>query len=308
MISLLRNFYNSFISDHKKIWTIVIIIIILFFAGKMIINKNPNVDKNDKQYVNSIYMSDGRIYNNYLSEPDKKMYDFIMDRIKKGKRVTQMTPAEYGCTNHSECFSKMLNATNAIWIDHPELLSFASFNYQYKSDTNILTFRLENSFKLPFMNDVGEMIINHKIHKIQRETKNMTDKEKVKYVYNWIGENAEYDRIFTTSSKNQTIYNVFVNHNAVCAGFAKAAQVIFQAIGIQSYIIRGDTTGPHMWNIVEVDGENYYFDSTVAACIKKDHYMYYDGLKQSAFKDYKPSNIEWYPTLSTNNLFEENEL
>ena len=199
-------------------------------------------------------------------------------------------------------------AVNAIWLDHPELLSFGSWNAQYKPDTGILTFRIERSFKLPLMDDVGEIIINYKINKILKETEGMTDKEKIKYVYNWIGENATYDTIFTSDSKNQTIYNVFINHNAVCAGFAKTAQVIFQRMGIKSYLVEGYTTGLHMWNIVEVDGKYYFFDSTVAACIKETHYMYYDGLKQDKFESYVLSHPERYPELETSNLYESSEL
>ena len=307
MIHFMKSFYNSFIYDHKKIWAFVIILIITFFVSKKIINVNPNVDKNDKQYVNSIYMSDGRIYNNFLSKDEQDMYDFIMDRIKKGKRVTQMPPSEYGCKDYHDCFSKMSAATRGIWLDHPELLSFASFNFQYKPETNILTFRIMKSFKLPLMDQIGEMIINLKINKIQKETEGMTDKEKIIYVYNWIGENANYDTIFTSDSKNQTIYNVFINHNAVCAGFAKTAQVIFQAIGINSYSIEGTTSGPHMWNVVEADGKFYYFDSTVAACIKKEYHQYYDGLRQSQFSSYQISHSDWYPTIGTEELFTEED-
>ncbi len=307
MFSVIRNIYDR-LYDKRKLVIFIIIVLSLFFGTKKIYNNNPNVDKNDHQYVNSIYMSDGRIYNEYLNDRQKAMYDFMMDRIKRGKRVTQQTPAEYGCESHNDCYSLMLAAVNAIWIDHPELLSFASWNAQYKSSTNILTFRIERSFKLPFMDDVGEIIINYKINQIVKATEGMTDKEKIKYVYNWIGQNATYDRIFTMDNKNQTIYNVFINHNAVCAGFAKTAQVIFQRLGINSYIVRGDTTGPHMWNIVEVDGKYYYFDSTVAACIKETHYAYYDGLKQSQFGDYKQNNPDWYPELEKTNLFTDDEL
>ena len=308
MIDLVKDFYNSFIHDHRKFWLFVLILIILFFLGQATLNNNPNVNKNNKQYVNSIYMSDGRIYNNYLNQREKDMYDFIMSRIKKNKRVTKKPLKEYGCSSHQECYSLMSIATDAIWIDHPELLSFASFDYSYDPRSSLLTFRIRKSFKLPLMDKIGEMIINYKIKKIQRATKDMTDKEKIIYVYNWIGDNATYDRIFTLDSKNQTIYNVFINHNAVCAGFAKTAQVIFQAIGINSYSIEGTTSDLHMWNIVEVDGEYYYFDSTYAAAIKRDHPMYYDGLIQSKMEDHKATHPERYPTLSTRDLFTDGEL
>ncbi len=304
MIPFIKRISNL-IYDNKKKAFFIFLFLVLYFGGPLLFNNNPNVDKNDKQYVNSIYMSDGRMYNEYLNDKEKEAYDFIMDRIKRNKTVTKLTPREYGCESYSECSSLWSTAVNAIWIDHPELLSFASYNWSYRN--GLLTFRIKRSFKLPLMDKFGEMIINYKINKIVEATKGMTDKEKIIYVYNWIGENATYDRIFTFDNKNQTIYNVFINHNAVCAGFAKASQVIFQRLGIKSYIITGNTTGPHMWNIVEVDGKAYYFDSTVAACIKPEYRQYYDGLRQSEFLNYQPNSPEKYPTLETTELFSEED-
>lgn len=88
----------------------------------------------------------------------------------------------------------------------------------------------------------------------------MKDLEQIQYIYNWIGENNSYDTMFTTFAKNQSIYNVFMNKNAVCAGFAKNSAVIFQNIGIESYTITGYSTGEYMWNIVKLDGKYYCCD------------------------------------------------
>ena len=102
---------------------------------------------------------------------------------------------------------------------------------------------------------------------------------------------AEYDNLFKISAKNQSAYNAMVKKKAVCAGFAKTANLIFQAIGIESYGITGHN---HMWNIVKLDDKYYYFDATVAACIKKDRPEYYDGLRQSVMYDYAVEYKSWY--------------
>ena len=297
----------NWLYNKRKFFIIIIIFAFVFFIAQKIFNRNPNVDKNSDYYINSIYMSDGRIYNHYLNNSEKYLYDYFMTKIKKGKTAFYMKPSDYGCKDYKECFSYFNTVTHAIMIDHPELLSFGGWLAQYKYDKDEITFFVKNSFKLPLMNQIGEMIINKKINNIKKETENMSDKEKIKYVYNWIGENTTYDTIFTTDSKNQTIYNVFVNHNAVCAGFAKASQVIFQRLGIESYTVLGNTSGPHMWNIVKVDGEYYYYDSTVSACIPKNNSAYYDGLKQSKFSNYRVS-YDWFPTTTSNELYDEYEL
>ncbi|MBR4177884.1 MAG: hypothetical protein IKR57_00880 [Bacilli bacterium] len=291
----------------RYILYIIIGLVIAFIIAQKLINVNPRVDKNSEHYINSIYMSDGRIYESYLDENSQKLYIYLMENIKKRKKVIYIKPIDFGYNDYKEVYNVLSTVTHAIMIDHPELLSFGGWMAQYKAQKGEITFWIKNSFKLPFMDKIGEVLINKKIHDIQKETKNMTDKEKIKYVYNWIGKNTKYDKIFMYDSKNQTIYNVFVNHNAVCAGFAKASQVIFQALGIKSYIVLGNTTGAHMWNIVEVDGKNYYYDSTVAACITEGHSAYYDGLKQSEFNNYKES-YDWFPKVETTNLYEDYEL
>ena len=152
---------------------------------------------------------------------------------------------------------------------------------------------------------IGEMKIQRIIDNIKTETKGMSDIDKIHYVYEWIGENNDYDKTFTYMSKNQSIYNVFMKKNAVCAGFAKASQVIFQNIGINSYTITGNSTGPHMWNVVELDGKYYFYDSTVATSARtKETSWYYDGLKQDFMSSYTVDHAEWYPKIEkTNGLY-----
>ena len=62
-----------------------------------------------------------------------------------------------------------------------------------------------------------------------------------------------------------------------------------------------------MWNIVEVDGKYYYYDSTVSACVKETNKQYYDGLKQNKFSGYRLS-YDWFPIVDGEELFDENEL
>ena len=297
----------NWLYNKRKFFIVIGILLVILLIARAIYNRNPNVDTRSEFYTNSIYMSDGRIYSSYLDEVNKTLYNLIMEKIKKGKTVIYLKPTAYGCRDYKDCFSRFTIVTHAIMIDHPELLSFGGWLAQYKGDKDEITFFIKNSFKLPLMNQVGEVIINKKIGDIKKATENMSDKEKVKYVYNWIGENTTYDRLFTSESKNQTIYNVFVNHNAVCAGFAKTSQVIFQRLGIKSYIALGTTTGLHMWNIIEIDNKYYYYDSTVAACIPKNSSQYYDGLKQSKFSGYHLS-YNWFPIVMSDELYSDDEL
>lgn len=60
-----------------------------------------------------------------------------------------------------------------------------------------------------------------------------------------------------------TVYGALIDGDCVCEGYSKAAQLLFQMCGIESYYVTGDTSGgPHGWNIVKVDGDYYQLDIT----------------------------------------------
>jgi transglutaminase/protease-like cytokinesis protein 3 len=62
--------------------------------------------------------------------------------------------------------------------------------------------------------------------------------------------------------------------------------------------ITGESTGPHMWNIIKLDEKYYYYDSTYAASIKdKNSKHYYGGLMQEEMNYYIPDYPEWYPVI-----------
>lgn len=226
------------------------------------VSGNKLVDKKSEYYVNDLYMSEQRIYNNFLDNREKKMYDLILDSARDGVNEISLKLMEYGCKDANDCASLVVLAHDALIVDHPELLDFGGLDISYnKGEFKI---NIQSAMPFLFLEVIGEARIERIIDKMKEETKEMSDKEKIKYVYNWMGNNNKYDKTFTWSSKNQSIYSVFMSKEAVCAGFAKASQVIFQNICINSFGITDNISGPHMWNVVEYDDKYYFFDSTVA--------------------------------------------
>lgn len=62
----------------------------------------------------------------------------------------------------------------------------------------------------------------------------------------------------------RSVYGVFVEKKAVCAGYAKAFQYIANRLGIEcSYVVGRCRNGElHAWNIIKLEGEYYYVDVT----------------------------------------------
>lgn len=288
----------SFIRRNKILCFSLIIFSVYMYANFIrLIEGNKFIDKNSEHYVNDIYMSDGRIYKNYLNENEKKMYMYMLDSAREGLRGGEINFDEFGCRNYDDCSGLVATSHDALLIDHPELITYAG--YTLRGDDNKFYLSIDFAQNNMLAVRLAELKISREIDNLKKKTKNMNEREKIEYVYDWVGRNNTYDDTFTWTAKNQSIYNVFIHNNAVCAGFAKTSQVIFQNIGVESYIIIGNTTGPHMWNIVRYGDKYYYYDSTVAASAhNQGESWYYNGLIQEKMNDYISAYVDWYPEVS----------
>ncbi|NLA32602.1 MAG: hypothetical protein GX864_01460 [Mollicutes bacterium] len=254
---------------------------------------NKLVDKNSVSYVNDLYYSDERIYREHLNDKEKEFYRDYLEKIKKNTRNIYLEPDNKYCNSENQCINFVLKIHNAIIFDHPEIIDLSSLIISTNQDKTKIT--LGYTFSLKIFKYLGTKKIERIIDGIKLETKNLTDIEKIKYVYNLIGENNEYDHLFTYSANNQSYYNVFLKNKGVCSAFAKASQLIFQNIGIKSYIVTGSVDGVrHMWNIVELDGKNYFFDSTAATSEKNNQKL---GLTQKEFNSYTLYYPNFFPKI-----------
>ena len=71
-----------------------------------------------------------------------------------------------------------------------------------------------------------------------------------------------------SNSLNQSAYSALATGSSVCAGYARAFQMVCLQAGIPCYYITGTSKGEnHAWNIVQINGAYYNVDLTWDDCI-----------------------------------------
>lgn len=95
------------------------------------------------------------------------------------------------------------------------------------------------------------------------------------YIHDYIVEHCSYSN--TDDQEESTAYGALINGSASCEGYAKSAQMLFDAIGIESYVLAGESTPnekgepeSHMWNVVRINGRYYYLDVTWDDPVRED--------------------------------------
>ncbi len=278
-------------SKSLRVVLYFVLVIFFFFFNFYFrpIKGNKLVKKNSPSYVNNLYYSDEHCKNSLLDSDSKKLYEKIIKDTLNNKIIT-----DYTCEIEN-CFFKLNQINSCIYIDHPELLSYYLMSWKRYGTKTTYSIQTMESVRYYF----AEKRIEREIDIIKRETKKMNDREKIIFVYDYVS-NHNYDRVFTNAGSNQSIYSFFTGGKSVCAGFAKSSQIIFQNIGIESYLVLGYE---HMWNYVKYDGKYYVFDATMGASYRnKTLPNHYDGLGETTVNRTIGNNPGLYPPIETEKL------
>lgn len=149
------------------------------------------------------------------------------------------------------------------WImrDNPDIFWFAhQYHYEKASSTIHFQYTFSPERVKTIQQSINDVIENDFCIEY---VKKLNLQEQVAYIYKWLVTYCTYN---ANSAYNQSIYSVFVRRNSVCTGYAKAAQYLFNLLGIESRLVFGrlhndKEDGRHCWNLVKVDNEYYHFDA-----------------------------------------------
>ena len=92
---------------------------------------------------------------------------------------------------------------------------------------------------------------------------NLNGYERVVAINDYLIDNCVYPDKEPYSCESHSPYGALIEQSAVCEGYARAAQLLFELCDVPSYYVVGETTGGgHAWNLVELDNNWYQLDVT----------------------------------------------
>ncbi|MCH5274692.1 MAG: hypothetical protein J1E65_02540 [Lachnospiraceae bacterium] len=202
----------------------------------------------------------GRYCYELLSDAEKCWYAemyVILDGMQEEGELSLLPELAVEEAQLDKVFQCLMN-------DHPELFFVRGYSYTCYTYTGVIA-RL--GFTGLYTMDTAEREERQQQIEAQAEqylqgiSSQASDYEKVKYVYETIVLETEYKR---DAEDSQNIYSVFVNHESVCQGYAKAAQYLLERLGVKATLVKGSIYGgeSHAWNLVWIDGVSYYMDAT----------------------------------------------
>lgn len=241
------------------------LIFIAFFEYNSTLNT-----KRVSEYINtfSLPATSGYNYTHLLNEDEKKVYIEALENLKQGKMLSKTS----GLSKKSAS-----RVADSILADHPEFFWLSNKTgvsgvFQY------LTFSAYPFWKYTTSPNGYTEIFRAKVDSVVAEIKTYnTDDEKIRFAHDKLVREISYNhkaaaetskKIISWFPKNEyqyagTAYGALVNSSAVCAGYAKAFQILLNKSGYDCGYITGKTTGGlHAWNELYLNNTTYCFDVT----------------------------------------------
>lgn len=189
-----------------------------------------------------------------LDETGKKVYDEILDAILNQEKEVLVSTTDKNTLDSSY---------DAVMSDYGGLFWVSGYGYTQYLKNEVVT---DLSFSPKYTMDLAtrqttqaqiDVVVDSMLSGISISD---SDYDKVKYVYKTLIETTDYDLL---ADNNQNIISVFLGKKTVCQGYACATQYLFNLLGMQSAIVSGEANGQsHAWNLVSLDHEYYYVDTT----------------------------------------------
>lgn len=211
----------------------------------------------DLAEVQQNLVSEGAVNYAYeqLNTEEQLVYSEILGILKNLQSDVQVS------TIDTELIDK---AFSCVMLDHPEIFYITGYSItKYTRGSSLEKITLSGTYTMDRDEAAQKQLAvdAYTDRCLAGAPQGADEYEKVKYIYEYIIKNTEYD---LAAPDNQNILSVFEGKRSVCQGYAKATQYLLNKLNVFCTLVEGRVKDreAHVWNLVRVNGSYYYVDTT----------------------------------------------
>lgn len=171
----------------------------------------------------------------------------------------------YCAKDYEDCYSDMeviSRDTNYMSILNNYVHPYNSFDsITFNFNDQVIEIEIKRTYT-----DEEIVELNSKIDDVIAEEiqYNMSTRDKIKTIHDYIINNTEYDTLKTENInddtyKSNTAYGVMFEGYGICSGYSDSMKIFLDKLNIVNYKVSNDQ---HIWNLVLLDGEWFHLDLT----------------------------------------------
>ncbi len=195
---------------------------------------------------------------NLLTDNQKAAYEALVKGILKCEPIIDLLDCNITKTDYDKAFT-------AILADNPHAISTRGLGEWMPSGNKMSYIKYSYNPTAAQCDEIMKNVEKNTASVIAEAKTLKTDYDRIKLFHDWIINRTDY--ISNNEKYTWRLDGPIVYKKSVCEGYSKAFSYLCQSVGIECLLVSGIGTtslssGPHMWNMVKVDGKWYHIDVT----------------------------------------------
>ncbi len=197
-----------------------------------------------------------RPYSYYtLDDKYSSLYDKLVSALENCEESVSFS------TSEQITFDDIFNTYQLIYNDQYTLF-YISPTIEYVEDLTsgyVKTMKFSYNYPVDEISQMKEEIETEADKILSKVNGEMSDYEIVKLFHDSIITSCRYSG---EAENPNNIYGCLVDKEALCQAYSQTFTYLCHRSGINALVVLGVANEPHMWNLVEMDGEYYHIDLT----------------------------------------------